>query len=126
MSSHVFALVALFGLLVASVFGLRPTTRPGVQCPTAPVQRLVVRDCCGRVVSRAPRPGDRVFVQCRCAEKKAASTKATVAQKITFLLSEAEPLVAFPSLGAGWVRLDYAPSMATWSSPPALRPPVVS
>lgn len=63
-------------LLVCSGFQVCLQTPHGIQCPTAPIQKITVtkRDCCGRVVgyeTRAPKPGEAGFMQCHCAEKKA-------------------------------------------------------
>ena len=86
------AIAALMGFVCAALFGFAPATPRGVQCPTAPVQAVVARDCCGRVVRRAPRLGDRAFVQCACAERKAETVKATVGSKLDLLLPSVEPL----------------------------------
>ncbi len=119
------AIAALMALLCACLFGFAPT-RAGVQCPTAPVQTLVVKDCCGRIVKRAPRPGDRTFVQCRCSERKAASATATVAQKVTLFLVEGNAFECAPAPPTAWTVHGYAARGADWSSPPALRPPTLS
>lgn len=74
-------LAVVFGL--CSVLHLSPLTPKGVQCPTAPVQSVTevvyVKNCCGKIVpqtiQRKPREGESAFVQCRCAEKKAAETQ---------------------------------------------------
>jgi hypothetical protein len=58
-----------------------PRTVQGLHCPTARVQAtqtvVMQRDCCGNVVAvvveRVPQAGDKDFVQCTCAEKKAES-----------------------------------------------------
>lgn len=73
---------SFLSLIVAFItcFTWTPATPRGVQCPTAPVQKVVsieyVRNCCGKLVPketvRAPREGEPEFKQCRCAEKKSA------------------------------------------------------
>ncbi|HTQ09712.1 MAG TPA: hypothetical protein VMI31_06535 [Fimbriimonadaceae bacterium] len=67
-----FVLALAVGLV--SITSGFPLTPAGVQCPTAPIQRIEAPvTCCGRVVGyemRAPKPGEPGFVQCRCAEKR--------------------------------------------------------
>jgi len=68
-------LALLFFVCVGSPFSSR--TEDGVQCPTAPVQTVMkaIKSPCGCVIGyrvSAPKPGDKGFVQCRCAEKKSA------------------------------------------------------
>src|SRR4029077_19949302 len=70
------ALVAL--LFAATAFQSLPLTQEGRQCPTAPIQSVLVglsKPCgCPPVyVRRAPRPGEAGFVQCRCAERQSRS-----------------------------------------------------
>ena len=83
--------------------------RPGVQCPTAPIQTIEspVYSCCHKLlgyVSRSVQPGDKGFVQCKCAEKKAAQTAVVFSPKVDLwiphlqdiqtgekLISESEP-----------------------------------
>ena len=120
------AILAVVGFLCATLLGSSATTRAGVQCPTAAVQWVVVRDCCGREFRRAPKPGERTFVQCRCAERKVASTQAMAAAKVDLLLPAGEPLVAIPSLRAVWTPFVYASPKGEWSVPPALQPPILS
>jgi hypothetical protein len=70
-------------LALCSVLQLTPVTPKGVQCPTAAVQSIIdivyVKNYSGEMVAqtiqRKPREGDASFLQCRCAEKKAAETR---------------------------------------------------
>lgn len=76
----------LRGVVLAVVFALCsvlyvvPVTPKGIQCPTAPVQSVTEvvasKDSTGKVVEqsikRMPREGEKGFLQCRCAEKRAA------------------------------------------------------
>ena len=126
MRSPFLAIVALVGFVCAAVLGFSPTTRTGVQCPTARVQTVVERDCCGRIVKRAPQPGDRAFVQCACAEKKSASQKAIAGTKVDFWISAGEPLVFDAPPLAEWRLVAYVALRADWSEPPGLRPPTLS
>ena len=75
------ALFALYSILPAVAI-----TPDGVQCPTAPVQKVTVLtiNCCGKLActTRAPKPGDNAFVQCRCAEKSASAQKTVVQAKV--------------------------------------------
>lgn len=69
--------------LVLLSMGIGVATPAGVQCPTAPMQliRVAIKEKCGCVrgfVERAPRPGEKGFLQCRCAEKKAPKATASV------------------------------------------------
>lgn len=67
-------LLLLFGVAARSF----PLATPvGVQCPTAQVHtiRVAVKSACGCVighVERAPKPGEKGFVQCRCNEGRTA------------------------------------------------------
>ena len=126
MRSPLLAILAVMGFVCAAILGFTPTTRAGVQCPTAAVQTLVERDCCGRVVKRAPKPGDRVFVQCACAEKKSASHKATVLTKVDLWIAAGEPLRLDAPTVAAWLPVAYHASRGEWSEPPGLRPPTPS
>jgi hypothetical protein len=76
-------MTALFALY--SVLPVAAMTPNGVQCPTAPIQNMTVATvkCCGKVVSitRAPKLGDKAFLQCRCAEKSASQQKVAVQTK---------------------------------------------
>ena len=76
MRQPLLAILALMGFVCAAIFGFAPITRAGVQCPTAPVQTVVAKDCCGRTIRRAPKPGGpSVFSSAPCAEKRTASQK---------------------------------------------------
>ena len=92
-------------------------TNRGVQCPTAPVQRVTESvetvDASGHVtrqtVTHAPRLGDLAFKQCRCAEKKAAKSQQDVAANeggLSFLALAVAPPVATLS----WLRIKDFPT----------------
>jgi len=67
-----------------------PITARGVQCPLAPVQTIAA--CCnGRMLMRTPRPGEKGFVQCSCAERNRAKADAAIAGRID-LWSESKGL----------------------------------
>ena len=69
-------------LVVWSCCQFQPVTPYGVQCPNAPVQRVAVATGkCVCAKARAPKPGDKDFVQCRCSEKRSAQTKLSSAPK---------------------------------------------
>jgi hypothetical protein len=94
---RIVAFLAAVAMACASLVGFMPVTRAGVFCPTAPVQTVVKleRNCCGKLVleKRAPRPGEREFVQCRCAEKKSAHEATLVASKIVLFFQGDSPSV---------------------------------
>jgi hypothetical protein len=120
----------LMKLVLAGVVGLYfsfaawATTPTGVQCPTAPVQliKVAAKDCGCKV--RAPKPGEKGFVQCRCAEKRSAKAIASSSGKeraallpspmiSTALLS---PSKARFSALPDWPKLERAEDLA---KPPA-------
>lgn len=102
---RIVALLAAVVMACASLVGLMPVTRAGVFCPTAPVQTVVKleRNCCGKLVieKRAPRPGEREFVQCRCAEKKSAHEATLVASKIVLFFQAGSPTLGASSPSRG-------------------------
>ncbi len=68
----------------------------GKHCPTAAVQTVAVPvyDCCHKLVSisfRVARPGDKEFLQCRCAEKSSIEHKSIASPKLDLSLP---PLVS--------------------------------
>jgi len=79
------ATALLLALLFAWMTSLSSfaVTPEGVQCPTAAIQeiRSPVKDCCDHIVgflTHKPRPGDKGFMQCRCAEKRSSQQQAAV------------------------------------------------
>lgn len=72
--------ILAIALGLCSILSSAPNTPKGVQCPTAPIQSVAqiifMKDCCGkllpRTIFRKPREGEAGFLQCLCAEKKAA------------------------------------------------------
>ena len=117
------AILATLGLVCATLFGFVPSTPKGIQCPTAPVQAVFVRNCCGRLVARAPKPGERAFVQCRCAEKRAAAHDAVAPTKIDFFLATAEPAVETAPLPPVHEVPAFSAILCAVAFPPATRPP---
>lgn len=85
--ADLFAILLACWLFVCVGLQFHPMTPDGVQCPTAPVQSVLVpiKVACGCVVgyrARAPKPGEKGFVQCRCAEKKSGHHLALSAPQI--------------------------------------------
>jgi hypothetical protein len=93
-----FLVCAAMMIACTSTTHLFACTPVGVQCPTARVQLVTipVSDCCGKIVgyaSRKPIPGERGFVQCRCAEKRTSQQQANVGQSAPhFEMFVTEPL----------------------------------
>lgn len=118
----------IFGCMA---FQFHPRTVAGKQCPTAPVQQttVAIKSCCGRVIGyevRAPRPGESAFVQCHCAEKKAAQDGTWLPPKLQpFFLPQ--PLVVIPPSTA-----EATPTVAlilresVRNEPPRVPPPNLS
>ncbi|MDR3687967.1 MAG: hypothetical protein P4L46_01220 [Fimbriimonas sp.] len=105
-----------------------PATSYGIQCPTAPVQKVTaaVHDCCGRVVgavSRAPRPGEKGFVQCRCAEKKTSVEKSNVPSKAPVFLCLAHLPAPGDLLPESVEPHPFATQMTILNRPPLTLPP---
>lgn len=130
------ALLAVVVMLASASFTL-PSTRKGIQCPTAPIQKVVVNEVeklsDGETamvqVERTPQPGDPGFVQCHCAEKKAAKQIQAVAsdlKEIPAILSEAPQNLSSPSVQ---VRVSIVgPSLVAIcsTSEPQVRPPATA
>ncbi|ODU52059.1 MAG: hypothetical protein BGO01_00310 [Armatimonadetes bacterium 55-13] len=122
-----FAVLMAIWLLGCTAFQFHPRTREGLQCPTAVVQ--TVKEpvyCCGEVVGyteRAPQPGESSFVQCRCAEKKAADHALSMPPKL-----EAFPAPRFVfevpvALAPVWTVHPYTREFESWTVPPPTPPP---
>ncbi|HEY3780255.1 MAG TPA: hypothetical protein VGL56_04170 [Fimbriimonadaceae bacterium] len=118
-------MTGLFALY--SVFPAAAVTPSGVQCPTAPVQQVNVAsiNCCGKLVctKRAPRPGDKGFVQCRCAEKGASQQKATSQTKVQVLFGNevvVEQLSAIPDFRRSYT---FEQTYCSIDSSPSILPP---
>lgn len=126
----------LAALLMAALFGWASSTQitactpNGVQCPTAPVQTVVeTLSCCGKTVGyaqRPVRPGDKGFVQCRCAEKRAAQHSSSVGpQAPHYEMLCAQPLtIALPILAQDRTPTDFvAPGVTSTRRSPSVPPP---
>lgn len=115
----------LFG---CTAFQFHPRTPFGVQCPTARVQtvKVAVRNCCGHIVGYktcAPKPGEKSFVQCRCAEKTAAQHGASLPPKLEPFLSE-PARVELPAIQPEpSASVPLRETFASVSFPPSVRPP---
>lgn len=115
----------LFG---CTAFQFHPRTPWGVQCPTAKIQvvEIAVRNCCGKVIglrSVVPLPGDRSFVQCRCAEKKTAQQQASLPPRLELFASIVFRLELPTPLAKPFVAHPYLVHRYTVSVPPLVRPP---
>jgi len=83
-----FSLVLALLLLVWSSTQAMPKTPAGTHCPTAAIQWVAApapsgAACC--LVKRKPVPADRIFVQCRCAEKHGAQAYVASSAKLHLL-----------------------------------------
>ena len=114
--------------LLYSVLPLN-VTRVGLQCPTAPIQKIVVavKDCCGKVEGlalRAPKPGEKGFLQCNCAEKKSSTQKTAVTSKTVPILLVAQRLPDISPLELTGHTFDYCDRFQSLDLAPPLLPPV--
>ncbi len=129
--SNFFAVFMALCVLSLTSLQVCPQTPTGVQCPTAPVQAILkpVKAHCGCVVAFklvAPKPGDKAFVQCHCAEKKSAERVVFTPPKVDVLVAPAVQVAKCEKLE---VREDPTSPLVTEASqivPPAIRPPSVS
>jgi hypothetical protein len=108
---------------------LRPITPAGIQCPNAPVQSIAVpiRNCCGEVVgytNRAPKPGDKEFVQCRCAEKQTAKQKLISGPRFEPFPATTPQLAESTILPEAAPAGGYDPHYDSVDTSPSVRPPV--
>jgi len=125
------AILAAVWFVACAVLQVPPKTPDGVQCPLAPVQVVVkpLKAACGCVVgfkAAKHKPGDRGFVQCRCAEKKSAEHVAWNAPR-NEALSALPSALEFPLP----IVLTFAPPAARQSeyslfAPPAFHPPALA
>lgn len=119
--------LALLLLLATSLLHGVPRTATGTQCPTAPVQtvKVAVKDCCNHTVVKAiaPKPGSKYFVQCRCAEKKAAHEVATSGTRLELFVSAAPVLAEPASLPRLFQRHQLTERTLRVASRPQFRPP---
>jgi hypothetical protein len=123
-----FAILITLCFLLQSVFCFRTITPAGVQCPTAPVQTVVVKSqrCCeksGHVVVRAPKPGDKGFVQCRCAEKKNGQQKSALSTKFDLYASTAKPLTTPLMPPSAYAAVSGEDRYRSVKFPPLILPP---
>ena len=70
------AAICALAVFMASFIVSASVRRADEQCPTAPVQSIVVVSCCPKPILsfRAPKPGDKEFKRCECGQKTAAAT----------------------------------------------------
>ncbi|GEM_PF-1499898 len=129
---QILALVLTALLLWCSVSRAATVTPRGVQCPTATVQSVVVakRDCCDRIVGyevRKPKEGEQGFLQCRCAEKKAAphgAAEIPVPRVEALFAAEAPLALALPGRLPEVLAADtYLARLTVVPTPPFVRPP---
>ena len=124
-----FALFVACLFLLCSALKVSPQTQAGLQCPTAPIQaiRVAVKDKCGCILgykSVAPKPGDKGFVQCKCAEKKSAEHALPTPPKSELFVSmEPDPIltsrVTFALQPPAFKALIPASSRSPRTRPPA-------
>lgn len=107
-------------------------TARGVQCPTAPVQKIKVveyqKNCCGKLVpvlvEKAPSEGDSEFVQCRCSEKQASDAHATASTpKFILFLDVPSALQDRRLLEAGSEEFAYQQRLQSVKAVPLTPPP---
>jgi hypothetical protein len=125
---RILAILLALWLFGCTAFQYQPATPFGVQCPTAPVQTVTVavRDCCGKIVGLrrvAPAPGQREFVQCRCAEKAKAEHDSLLPPKLEpfFTPEFAYQVPSAPVEPAA--EYAYRVSYRSLAFPPSVRPP---
>ena len=121
------ALIAVMFFLCSAI--PQQATLTGVQCPTAPLQTIsvAIRDCCGKVTgftTRAPKPGEAGFVQCRCAEKRTSSQKATLSNKVPLMMAAEIVVPHGTSLSLARVKFCQVDHLATRSLTPLELPPM--
>ncbi len=117
------ALLAMLGLMLSTVLGPLATTRSGIQCPTATVQTVTSRDCCGHLVTRVPHAGDKDFKQCRCQEKRQGALRRDASPQNEALPPTCFALVLPSALPCDWTPPSYRGGEADWFVPPTIRPP---
>lgn len=125
------ALLAVYGVFFGNLASV-PSVNLGKHCPTAPVQEVVQVSLSGSVANvqaRAPRVGEKDFVQCFCAQKQASSKKdATTAASKAFavdLIAQEAPLpfdFTPTSEPSGPIRI-HIKQRASWPSSPLIPPP---
>ena len=131
MKMRVFA-VFLAGLfLLGACFQSGVQTPVGVHCPTAPVQSVLVpvHDKCGCVIgyrSEAPKPGDKAFVQCRCAEKKSTERAVSPPPKVVLFVLDQEQVASPGQLVIPQTVPPYLASISTCENLPPLPPPIAA
>jgi len=122
------AIILAVWFLVFSLNVVFPVTPTGVQCPTASIQTVACGqfDCCGNLVgkaTRAPRPGEKGFVQCRCAEKRAVQQKLAASPKSQLYLASDLPVAsAYREISTETFAWPLA-SLRSLNAAPPVRPP---
>ena len=124
-------LLVVVWFLVCSLSFFQVPTSAGVHCATAQVQTVQreVRDKCGCLVAvkaEKPKPGDKAFVQCRCAEKKTADTTTTASTKFELIVADL-PVIDLPgALQTPRRRYEYLQPELGRSTPPDTLPPALA
>lgn len=129
-----FQLVAWLAALMLGFVSLNfnlEVTPEGTQCPIAAVQAIAVptRICCGAasVTTRKPKPGDKDFVQCRCAEKRSAQHQAAIHQngeRLVLMCSSAAPISIPMFVEPSTVHYERDCSPPAGCRPPLSPPPL--
>jgi len=126
-----FAILMAFLLFGCVGFQFSARTADGVQCPTAPVQAIVkaIKAPCGCLVGykiSKPQPGDRGFVQCRCAEKKSAEHSPTAVPRSEALVVMAPTIEVPLAIVAPFDVPDFLSVNPPVSLTPAFHPPTLA
>jgi hypothetical protein len=130
------ALIQATVLILLSASVVAQKSPVGVHCPTAKVQNVqqvtVQRNCCGKletkVISRAPKLGEKDFKQCYCAERKSSEreaekeTQVTESQRFVFLPIQAMA-IAFAAIPAPTERVSTLDIPFTSRADAPLLPP---
>lgn len=131
------ALVQVMVLVLLSASVVAQKSPVGAHCPTAKVQVVqqvtYQRDCCGKleekVITRAPKLGEKDFKQCHCLEQKSSEkqaekeTQVNESQRFVFLPLQAMTVV-FATIPAHSERVSNSNTrILTRATVPLLPPP---
>lgn len=118
--------------MLSSAFSSVRISPKGVQCPTAPVQKVrfkvAVTDAKGVVtlkeISRAPKPGELYFKVCECSEKKPnkASQDSSVLVATIWFMPEPIALPHPTQLDSVLAEADLPSSIPALNTPPVPPP----